>query len=270
MAVNAAAPAATVTTPPAAETPVAAAPETPVAVAAPAPTPAPASADPNVIPVPKSMYDEFMGYKATVAKLETERLAAESKAKEEVLKAQIKDGQIQEVLNGLKKQTEETAAAEAARRAVIEKRAEKYALDSQLSAALASQNLVTNGAAQLRALWEKEFVVEAAGDTYAVRTPQLQSVNDFVATKLATPEYSHFVRATTQGGVGVNPAASQSVPTPAAHSAPQPEPQTFGDAIVQLSQQQKAMASVNPQGASSRGSDGRALEMPSFGLRRVN
>jgi hypothetical protein len=201
-------------------------PLTPAAPAAPA-------VDPNVVPIPKAMYDEFVGYKATVAKLEADRQAAEVAKKEAELKAQIEKGQIQEVLAGIKKQAEDTANSERAQRAAIEKRAEKFALSSQLATALASQNLVPGAAPQLSTLWQNEFVVEAAGDSYAVRTPSFQSLTDFVATKLASPEYAHFVRSTTSGGTGAGHAASQAAPTPSQTPPPAPpQPKNFGEAIV--------------------------------------
>lgn len=240
-------------------TPVAAA---PVAAAAPVVTPpaqepvvvpvvtpaAPVVAVPNpdIIPVPKALYEEFQGYKNTVAKLEADRQAAEAAKKELEIKAQIKDGQFEEVLKNYRAETEKTTAAERSQRALAEKRAEKYALQSELSAALARPDIVSGGAAQLHALWEKEFVVEAAGDSFAVRTPAFQSVKDFVAAKLASTEYSHFVRATNpNGGVGANPGASLTVPTPSSTPVVENAPKNLGEQLRQMQQSATSHSVVN-------------------------
>jgi hypothetical protein len=255
----------------AAPAPVAAAVETPApAVQATLPltpvvqAPAPPAVDPNVVPIPKAMYEEFLGYKATVAKLEADRQAAEVARAEIELKAQIEKGQIQEVLTNLKKQSDDLQNSERARRAEIEKRTERFALETQLATALAGQNLVAGAAEQLATLWGNKFVVEAAGDTYAVRTPLHQTVKDYVATQLATPEYAHFVRPSSAGGVGTQHGAAQAGSTPAANPIPEPVPANFGEFAILRMQKQGLTQQVDARIASARNADGTVARMPGF------
>lgn len=251
-------------------TPTASAPapvEAPV-VAAPVQAAAAPVIDPNVVPVPKAMYEELIQHKATVAKLEADRQAAESARKEAELKSQLEKGQFQEVLASIKKQADDTANLSRAQLIESQQRAERYALSSQLNTALANQPLVKGGAAQLAALWEKEFVVESAGDTYAVRTKDLRSVNDFVAAKLASEEFAHFVRASSTGGTGASHAASQSVPTPAQTAAqPVPQPATMGEAALL---DWKSMQSTQVDGRLAQGRDasGKKIPIAGFGFKR--
>ena len=226
---------------PAAATVVAPAPVAAPEVVAPAPVvqaaPAavPTAYPPGVVPVPEAVYQELQGYKAAAAKAETERQVAETAAKQAALQAQIEKGQIKEAMELIRKQADDAAASERAQRAAVEEKAKRYALSGEVSRALASHNLVPSAAAQLADHWRNEFVVEATGDSFAVRTPTFQSVGDFIAAKLATPDYSHFVRSSTVGGVGHNPAAQTTAPTasPVVTSpvAP-PNPKNFGEAII--------------------------------------
>lgn len=245
---------------PAPEVPVAAAPE--VHAAAPV-------ADPNVVPLPKAMYEELMGYKATVAKQAAEALVAEAARKESELKAQIEKGEIKQTLELIRKQAEDATAAERSQRAQTEERAKRYALTAEVSKALASHSLVPGGAAQLSTLWANEFVVEAAGDSYAVRTPAFQSVGDYVASKLASSDFAHFVRSTTQGGTGASAAASQAAPTPApTPAAPFVPPSQLGEAAMLDWKNKQATA---PDGRLAQGwnAEGKKVPIGSFGLKRA-
>ena len=66
---------------------------------------------------------------------------------------------------------------ERARLTQVEERAERYALDGELSRALAACNLVPGGAEQLTQLWRNQFLVNA-GDSFAVRTPTFRRSED--------------------------------------------------------------------------------------------
>ena len=114
----------------------------------------------------------------------------------------------------------------------LEERAKRYALDGELSKALASQPLVPGGAEQLTQLWRNQFQVEPQGESFHVRTPTFQSVGDFVGAQLARPEYAHFVRAQNPaGGTAGTTGAHQAAPTPASPAATH-DAKEFGEAII--------------------------------------
>jgi hypothetical protein len=218
------------------------------------PAPAAPLLPPGIVPVTQKQLEEYEGYKATVANMEADRQAAQSAAKEAELQAQMAKGQYTEALAQIRKANEDAVAAERNQRAMIEERAKKYALQKEVSQALASHNLVPGGAAQLADHWRDQFISEPAGDSYAVRTPQFQSVSDFVASQLAKQEYAHFLRSSTQGGVGINPAASTSAPAPQTVAAPPAEPKNFSEAIIlQMQEIQKTASTTDPRLDLSRG-----------------
>jgi hypothetical protein len=135
-------------------------------------------------------------------------------------------------------------------RSALEERAKRYALDGELSKALASQPLVPGGAEQLTQLWRNQFQVEPQGESFHVRTPTFQSVGDFVGAQLARPEYAHFLRAQNPtGGTAGTTGAHQAAPTPASPAAPT-TPKNFGEAIVLQMQEiykgQPSDARLNP------------------------
>ncbi len=133
-------------------------------------------------------------------------------------------GEVEEALRILREQSEQQVQAERARFTQVEERAKRYALDGELSRALAACNLVPGGAEQLTQLWRNQFLVDAQGDSFAVRTPTFQSVGDFVHQQLARPEYAHFVRAQNPGGgtggvPAVGPVAAEHTGEPVADAA---------------------------------------------------
>jgi hypothetical protein len=175
--------------------------------------------------------------------MEADRQAAAVAAKEAELKAQMAAGQYTEALAQIRKANDDAVATERSQRAVAEERAKKYALQKEVSQALSAHNLVPGGAAQLADHWRDQFIAEAAGDTYAVRTPQFQSVGDFINSQLSKTEYAHFLRSSTPGGVGLNHAASTSAPAPQTITPP-PQPANFGEAIILQMQANKQSAST--------------------------
>src|SRR5262249_11887641 len=98
------------------------------------------------------------------------------------------------------------------------------------------------------------FQVHAEGDSFVVRTATFETPAQYVAAKLAHPDYAHFVRAGTHGGAGGG--GDRAAPTPPAQPAPPEPPRTLGDAVI--------LHGKGPERA--RGVPRTALTLP-FGLR---
>lgn len=171
---------------------------------------------PDVTAVSKAELELLRAGQSKLASYETAAAAAEAARKQAELNAQIERGQVKEALETMRREAQERLALVESQRAAERARAERYALDGEVSRVLADQPLVPGGAEQLTQLWRNQFTVEATGDTFSVRTPTYQSVSDFVKDRLARPEYAHFVRSSTQhGGTGGQTAgAAASSPTP--------------------------------------------------------
>lgn len=239
------------------ETPPAAAPAT---VAAPAAT-APLPTQPQTVTIPLEQLQTFTSIQARLAQVEAEQRTRDDASRVEQVKLLAQKGEIENALRVQREQAETQLNSERSQRAAIEERAKRYALDGELSRVLASQPLVPGGAEQLTQLWRNQFTVEAQGDSFTVRTPTFQSVNDFVAGQLANPHYAHFIRSTNQGGTAGTTGAHQADPTPPANPAAPIEPPTLGHAVIL--HMQKLMAK-NPN------ADPRLDLTSPMGLRRVS
>jgi hypothetical protein len=208
------------------------------AVAAPAPVvqAPPAPVQPATVTIPLEQLQTFTSIQARLAQMESEQRSRDEAARAEQVKLLAQKGEIEKALQVQREEAQKQLDSERANRASVEERSKRYALDGEVSRVLASQPLVPGGAEQLTQLWRNQFVVEAQGDGYAVRTPTYQSVADFVSSQLARPEYAHFVRPSTTGGVGAQTGAQQTVATPAANAAPAasatPTFANFGEAAV--------------------------------------
>jgi hypothetical protein len=213
---------------------------------------------PQTITIPVEQFQEFAGLQARISQLEQEQKQRETAATEERIKLMTAKGEAEAAVKTLREQKEAELAAEKSARIGLEDRAKRYALDGELSRALASQPLVAGGAEQLTKLWRSEFTAEPQGDSFAVRTPTFQSVGDFVAAQLTRPEYAHFVRAQNPGGgTGAMNPAGQSAPTQPANSAAPPQPKTLSEAVI-LTMQERAKGTI---------ADGRINPAVGFGLR---
>ncbi|RUL89606.1 hypothetical protein [Tautonia sociabilis] len=116
-----------------------------------------------------------------------------------------------------------------ARKAEDWERACKTALkEKELAAALAGRPLVRGAAAQLIALWRDELEVVDEADRLRVRSRDGRSVEDAVASWLAGPDYSHFVRPASRGGTAP-PGDSRSASSAPAASPPR----TLGETVLQ-------------------------------------
>jgi len=187
----------------------------------------------QTVTIPLEQIQAFTGMQARLAQLENEQRSRENAAQQEQARVLAEKGQVENALRMLRDQTEQQVQAERARLAQVEERAKRYALEGELSRALAACNLVPGGAEQLTQLWKSQFTVEAQGDSFAVRTPTFQSVGEFVSQQLARTEYSHFLRAQNPGGGtgGVQPSL-QTPPSTPANPAQMPQPKNMGEAVI--------------------------------------
>jgi hypothetical protein len=187
----------------------------------------------QTVTIPLEQVQAFTTMQARLAQLESEQRSREQAAQQEQARIQAKKGEVEDALRILREQSEQQVQAERARFTQVEERAKRYALDGELSRALAACNLVPGGAEQLTQLWRNQFLVDAQGDSFAVRTPTFQSVGDFVHQQLARPEYAHFVRAQNPGGgTGGVPPSAQALPSTPANPSSAPQPKNMGEAVI--------------------------------------
>ena len=205
--------------------------ETATAATAAATTAGAATAAPQAVTISAKDYQEFLDSRAKLAQIEEARQKEAQEAQRREMEALAQKGQIEAALRMLREQSQQEVEAERTRLRQTEERAKRYALDGELSRALAAAPLASPAAAeQLTQLWRSQLTVEAQGDSFVVRTPTFQPVGEFVAQHLARPEYAHFVRAATQGGAGGQTA--QAAQTQAATPSPAPAPKTMGEAVI--------------------------------------
>jgi hypothetical protein len=210
-------------------------------------TPSAAAVQPQTVTIPLDQLQTFTAIQARLAQVEAEQRQRDDAVRVEQVKLLAQKGEIENALRIQREQAEHQLNAERSQRAAIEERAKRYALDGELSRVLASQPLVPGGAEQLTQLWRNQFTVDAQGDSFAVRTPTFQSVNDFVASQLAQPHYAHFIRSSNQGGTAGTTGAHQADPTPPVHPAAPPPPRTLGEAVILHMQSIKGNANSDPR-----------------------
>lgn len=221
-------------------------PQTAVAVPATPPATATTVAQ-QTVTIPLEQIQAFTSMQARLAQLEADQRGRDQAAQQAQAQALAEQGKLQEALRMLREQSDAAVNTERAQKAQFEDRAKRYALDGELSRALASQQLVPGGAEQLTQLWRSQFTVEAQGDSFAVRTPTFQSVSDFVSQQLARAEYSHFVRAQNPGGgTGGAPPETQVPQGAPAHPAQVPQPKNMGEAVI-LHMQSLTKATGDPR-----------------------
>lgn len=264
---EAAAPAAAATTPAAAASPASTAPVVNVHYPAPTGTVAPAPTLPTetLIPLPKSVYDQIQMERVEFGRFKAERDAEITRINTEKAIAVAKAGDAERAVGMLREQSTSELAAEREKLRQTEDRARRYALDGELSAALAAQPLAIGSAQQLSSLWRNEFIAEAQGDSFTVRTPTYQSVSDFVKTRLALPEFAKYLPATTSGGVGA-PGASATTATPPAITPDPYQPATGGEALVLMAREARKAMGPNPQLTGGTNQNKQAMPAAAFGL----
>ena len=122
-------------------------PSTPGSPAAPVPSTAPTAA-PTVssastttqqtVTIPLEQIQAFTSMQARLAQLESEQRSREQSAQQEQARVLAEKGQVENALRMLRDQSEQQVQAERARLAQVEERAKRYALDGELSRALAA------------------------------------------------------------------------------------------------------------------------------------
>jgi hypothetical protein len=223
------------------------------AVQTPGTDPAPAQpVNPQTITIPLDQLNAFTAMQTRLAKMEADQAQRDQAAKEAEVRLMAEKGKVEEALRLQREEADQRLNTERLTRTQLEERAKRYALDGELSRVLAGQPLVEGGADQLTELWRNKFTVEAQGDSFAVRTPGYQTVQEFVTGQLSDKRYSHFLRAQNpQGGTaGGMTSGSLAQPTNPANPAEAPKFRNFGEAIVaqvQASRQQLVDPSLDPR-----------------------
>ena len=222
----------------------------------------------------KIPWAEYEKMRASLAELAAHKADLERKAREAEERAIQRDLEAGKTADALKKLEERQAKEEAQRKAEYEQRladikrqseaettrlarekaaAEEQAnatrrrimnrtLEQELATALGDHNLVPGGVKQLTALFRGDLQAREDGDSIVVGSLDGRSVKEFIAARLADPEFAHFVRADHRGGTAVpgsvHPPAAAPATTPVEAT---PQPKNFGEAIIlQMQQQQKA------------------------------
>jgi hypothetical protein len=206
-----------------------------------------ASGLPQTVTIPVEQLQAFTGVQARLAQLEAEQRNREAAAQQEQAKILAQKGEVENALRMLREQSEQQVQVERAKLSATEDRAKRYALEGELSRVLGSQNLVSGGADQLSRLWRQEFHVQAEGESFVVRTPTFQSVNEFVQSQLARPEYAHFVRSTNQGGTAGTTGGHHVPPTTPPNPSLPPQPKTMGEAVILHMQSIRDKDGVDPR-----------------------
>ncbi len=228
-------------------------------------TPPPTGPSP-LSPTVVEQLQEFGQLKAKMAQMEFENRAREAASQAEQVRLLTEKGQTDAALALTRETAKRELDAERQAKADAENRAKSYALTGELSRALAGQPLVEGGAEVLTELWQKHFVVEPKGNTYEVRNPQTyQSPGEFIASQLALPKFSHFLRATTTGGVGA-PGASATTPTPPATTPAPHQPATGGEALVLKAIAARKALGPHPHLTGGTSPEGQAMAAAGFGL----
>jgi hypothetical protein len=214
--------------------------------ATPTPTPTPVVVTPPMVSIPLDQLQAFTGLQARLAQMDAENRQRETAANEERIRILTEKNDAITAVKTLRdaKDAELKTANDA--RVGIEDRAKRYALDGELARVLASQPIVPGSAAQLMSLFRAEFQVHAEGDSFTVRTPTFQSVEQFVKEKLAHVDYAHFVRATNPaGGTAGTTGGDRAAPT--GDAAKVEAPKNYGEAIILHMKEQQKAAGADPR-----------------------
>jgi hypothetical protein len=220
-----------VTTPPAQAPPPAAA---PVLAAAPAPPPA------ATVTIPMSQLEALVATQGRIAQLEAEQRQREQAAREKEIQLLTEKGQAVEAVKSLREQKDAELKAISDAKLQLADRAKRYALEGELSRVLAAKPLHEHAAGQLTQLWRGAFQVAEEGESFTVRTPTFQTVEQFVTGELAKPEFAHFLRAQNPGG-GTGAAQTGVQGAPLGVPEPAKEYKNYGEYLKdQIIEKQKA------------------------------
>jgi hypothetical protein len=225
-------------------TPAAAAVAAPTATptATPTSTPAPgvqAPAPPATVTIPVEQLQMFTSVQARLAQMEADQRQRDETARTAQIKLIADKDGIERALNEQREDARKQIAEANAARTVTEERAKRHAVKSELVTHLSGYNLVPDGLEQLTELFSKHLAVDPRGESFAVTGPNYQPVKDFVAERLGSNSFAHFVRASNPNGgtAGGHSSGAASTPTPSATATQEPPPKNFGEAIVRQMQQ---------------------------------
>jgi len=224
--------------------PVAAVP--PVAAAPPVPVAYPPPPVAAMVSIPMSQLEVFAANQARIAQLEAENRQREQAAREKEIQLLTEKGQAVEAVKTLRETKDAELKAISDSKLQLSDRAKRYALEGELSRVLASKPLHEHGVAQLAQLWRGEFQVAEEGESFQVRTPTFQTVDQFVTAELAKPQYAHFLRAVNPGGgSGAAGSGVQGAPT----GAPEPvkDYKNYGDYLLDKGVAERQAKGTDPR-----------------------
>lgn len=161
----------------------------------PAAPPPPPEPKPAADPIAREMAD----LRTRLAAYDTKEAARTETARQAELQKLVDKGKLEEVVAA---NARELAARDSKYETLL-KATRQTELSRSLTAALAGKPLVPGAAAQLAELWAKHFeVIDGPDGTFHVRSTDLKTPDLFVAERLASPDYAHFVTAAGRGGAG--------------------------------------------------------------------
>jgi len=190
--------------------------------------PAPAAGAPAPEP-PDPIWERVQRTELTELRATSDRLKAlEAEKRKSDEEALIKAGKWEELVKDRTAQL----AAETAKTQETGRQFKASLRDRDISTALAGHPLVSGAAKQILSLIRDQFDVHEEAGQLVVRSRTLEPVEVAVKNLLATADYSHFLRATSQGGAG-STGAGATTATPAANAGQATEPKNLSEAVVQ-------------------------------------
>jgi hypothetical protein len=205
--------------------------------------PAASTEQPQTVTIAIDQLQQFAQIQSRLAQLESEQRQRDEAASAEQARLLAAKGQVEEALRAIQTQSEAKLRTEAEARLRVEERAKRYALDNELSKALAMHPILPGTTEQLAMILRGQLQVQEEGDKYVVRTPTYVAAADHIAAMLARPDFAHFLRPQSTGGTA-GTGATQAEPTPPANRTPDALPKTMGEAIIlQIQAQQAAKGS---------------------------
>lgn len=222
-------------------------PAAPAAAPIPTPQPAPAVAAPaaGTVTISVSQLEALVASQARIAQLEAENRQREKDAREKEITLMAEKGQAVEAVKSLRETKDAELKLSNDARIALADRTKRHVLDGTLAQVLASKDLLPAAIPQLTKLWRGEFQVNEEGDSFAVRTPTFQTVDQFVTAELAKEENAHFLKARNPGGgSGAATSGVQGSPT---GMAEQPQDfKTYGDFLLDKVQKEQKAKGLDP------------------------
>lgn len=219
----------------------------------PAPSPASAPAAAKKVELTLEDFEVLSSYRARVAELETaeaQRAAEAARAQEAYL---IEKGKYEEAIKIRDERYAREVQERESRLSNLERTFRATLLEKEVTTALASFPLVPGAAKQLTTLLRPEFEVIEAGGQFRVQTRTLESVSEFLKSRLNSSEYEHFLKPSGTAGTGAA-GAHQTLPN---HRQAPPPPATPDEQIFAAWRSQQAQ--MADAGYAARGLKGAPL-----------